>query len=57
MDITKKIGITKARIYYSGQNLLTFTSFLKGWDPEAPVGRGSHYPQVMVNTFGVNVTF
>jgi len=55
--ITNKIGVSKARIYYSGQNLLTFTSFLKGWDPESPVGTGSHYPQVMVNTFGVNVTF
>lgn len=52
-----KTGIENLRIYYSGQNLLTFTSFLKGWDPESPAGRGSHYPQVKVNSFGVNLTF
>lgn len=50
-------GISRLRVYYSGQNLLTFTKFLKGWDPEAPSGRGSHYPQVMVNSLGVNLTF
>lgn len=55
--VTKHIGLSKVRFYYSGQNLLTFTGFMKGWDPEAPIGRGSHYPQVMVNSFGVNVTF
>ncbi|WP_455593249.1 TonB-dependent receptor [Bacteroides sp.] len=52
-----KTGIENIRVYYSGQNLLTFTSFLKGWDPESPAGRGSHYPQVKVNSFGVNLTF
>ncbi|MDG5800249.1 TonB-dependent receptor [Marinilabiliaceae bacterium ANBcel2] len=50
-------GISRARIYYSGQNLLTFTDYLKGWDPEVPSGRGSGYPVVMVNSFGINVTF
>lgn len=54
---TNKMHIEKLRLYYSGQNLFTITNFAKGWDPEAPLGRGSHYPQVMVNTFGVNVTF
>lgn len=56
-DLTKRIGLSKVRFYYSGQNLFTLTSFVKGWDPEAPLGRGSHYPQVIVNSFGVNVTF
>lgn len=52
-----KINISKARIYYSGQNLLTFTNFLNGWDPEAPSGRGDFYPQIKVHSIGVNVTF
>ena len=52
-----KLGINKLRVYYSGQNILTFTNFLKGWDPEAPAGRGNFYPQTQVNSFGVNVTF
>lgn len=50
------IGINKVRFYYSGQNLLTFTKFNKGFDPESPEG-GSSYPQVKTNTFGLNVTF
>ncbi|SMO32195.1 TonB-linked outer membrane protein, SusC/RagA family [Saccharicrinis carchari] len=56
-SVLQNVGISKVRIYYSGDNLLTFTNYLKGFDPEAPSGRGSGYPVVMVNSFGVNVTF
>ena len=52
-----KLGVQKLRVYYSGQNILTFTDFLKGWDPEAPAGRGNFYPQTQVHSFGLNVTF
>lgn len=52
-----KLGISKVRLYYSGQNILTLTGFLKGWDPEAPAGRGNYYPQTKVHSFGLNVTF
>ncbi|HEX5152951.1 MAG TPA: TonB-dependent receptor [Parafilimonas sp.] len=54
----KKIGINKVRIYYSGQNLLTFDNLDKWVDPESPI-RSSiyYYPQVKVNTIGLNVTF
>ena len=55
---TSKIGLVRARIYYSGQNLFTATSFYKWVDPEAPRGdSGYAYPQVMVNSIGLNVTF
>lgn len=50
------MGISRIRVYYSGQNLLTFTKFDKGFDPESPEG-GSSYPQVKTNTFGLNITF
>lgn len=53
----EKVHISKLRIYYSGQNLLTFTNFLKGWDPEAPSGRGDFYPQTKTHSFGLNLTF
>jgi TonB-linked SusC/RagA family outer membrane protein len=57
-SITQHIGIQKLRFYYSGQNILTFTKFYKWIDPEAPAGTaGYDYPQVKVNTLGVNVTF
>lgn len=55
--LLSKVGVSQLRLYYSGQNLLTFTGFLKGYDPEVSSGRGAHYPQVMVNTFGINLTF
>lgn len=57
-SFTQKIGIKSAKIYYSGQNLLTFTKFAKGFDPEAPAStRGNYYPQVKTNVFGLNVNF
>ena len=62
----KKMKITNARFYLSGQNLLTFTKY-KGYDPE--VGRGSltdlfsvgvdiaAYPQSKLISAGINLTF
>lgn len=52
-----KAHISKLRVYYSGQNIMTLTGFLKGWDPEAPAGRGNYYPQTKVHSFGLNLTF
>jgi hypothetical protein len=52
------VGIQKAKVYYSGQNIFTASSFYKWIDPEAPAGeRGYTYPQVLVNTIGLNITF
>lgn len=54
----KTIGVKKLRVYYSGQNVLTFTSFYKWIDPEAPSGEsGYDFPQVKINSLGLNVTF
>lgn len=53
-----RIGVEKARIYYSGQNIFTSTQFYNWVDPEAPAGEtGNTYPQVLVNTIGLNLTF
>jgi TonB-linked SusC/RagA family outer membrane protein len=56
-NVCKFIGISKAKLYYSGQNLLTFTGLRKGFDPEAPAGARAYYPQVKTSTIGLNVTF
>lgn len=56
-ELLKGMNITRLRLYYSAQNLFTVTPYLKGWDPEAPSGRGSGYPVVMTNSFGINLTF
>jgi TonB-linked outer membrane protein, SusC/RagA family len=52
------LKIKGAKIYYSGQNLLTISSFYKGFDPEAPAGnRGDYYPQTKTNIFGIDINF
>lgn len=54
---TKSASISRIRIYYSGQNLFTIHNMGVNVDPESPSGRASHYPQVMVNSLGLNITF
>lgn len=57
-NVMKKVGLNNVKVYYSGQNLLTFTKFYKWIDPElGSAGSINNYPQVMVNTLGLNVTF
>jgi TonB-linked SusC/RagA family outer membrane protein len=52
------LHVKRLRIYYSGQNIFTLTSFYKWVDPEAPLGEsGYDYPQVKINSLGLNVTF
>jgi hypothetical protein len=57
LKIFKNVSLKKARVYYSGQNILTFTKFSKGFDPEAPIGRGDYYPQVLTHSLGLSITF
>jgi hypothetical protein len=67
-DLTKKVGISKLRIYTTAINLLTFTKY-PGADPEVGqdinyqsnnqsygVDRGL-YPSSKTYNVGVNVTF
>jgi TonB-linked SusC/RagA family outer membrane protein len=54
-------------IYLNGQNLLTFTDFYEGYDPEinynlgssdgVALGGGNYYPQVKTFSFGIDVKF
>lgn len=57
-SFSKRMGISSARVYVSGTNLLTFSK-LNEWnlDPEADSGRGTYYPQTSLYTFGVNLNF
>jgi hypothetical protein len=55
----KQLGISSARLYYSGSNLLTFTRY-KGFDPEIGSGFGIDrgiYPQARMHSLGINVYF
>ena len=55
--IVNKAKLKGARIYVNGANLFTFDNFWDGYDVEAPLGRGSEYPQVKVYSVGLDVNF
>lgn len=57
---TKKVGLENVRVYVGGQNLFSFNSFYKGWDPENEIGTGdapSYYPINSIYSFGFNFKF
>lgn len=56
-QIINKVGIDFLRIYFSGENLFTFTSY-PDYDPERE-GDGWHvqYPQAKTYSLGVNLKF
>ncbi|MEX2569452.1 MAG: TonB-dependent receptor [Cyclobacteriaceae bacterium] len=47
-------GISDARVYVSGQNLITFTNDYFGYDPD---GGGGGYPTARTIVFGLNLGF
>ncbi|MEZ0483626.1 SusC/RagA family TonB-linked outer membrane protein [Fibrella aquatica] len=51
---TNKIGMSRARVFLSGENVLMITSY-PGLDPE--VGAGLSYPTMKQYAAGINVTF
>jgi hypothetical protein len=64
-SLVNKVGLSNARIYVSGQNLLTFTNY-SGMDPEVnatastPLTQGVDFytiPQPRVVMGGINLTF
>ncbi len=57
---TQKAGLSSVRVYFSGDNLLTFTSMMKIFDPETidgAWGQGKLYPLCKTISFGLNVNF
>ncbi|MDR0845551.1 MAG: TonB-dependent receptor [Tannerella sp.] len=57
-NIASHIKCEKVRLYFSGDNLFTITSFKDGFDPErAGDGRFAVYPQNKIVSFGLNVEF
>ncbi|MDN3491570.1 SusC/RagA family TonB-linked outer membrane protein [Winogradskyella bathintestinalis] len=59
-DLLNKYGIDRIRIYFTTENLFTFTKY-SGYDPEIGGGifgidRG-YYPQAQTNQLGINLQF
>lgn len=60
-QILRKVNFESARIFVSGENLITITNYL-GYDPELATGTGSRlvegrYPLSKVFNFGINLNF
>ena len=55
-SLMSRIKMQSARVYLSGQNVLTWSP-IKNFDPEISVSGGQYYPQQRVLSLGLNVTF
>lgn len=56
--IMDNIKVNRLRVYFSGQNLLTFDNMPAGWDPEIPNDkRGDLYPITAIYSLGIDLTF
>ena len=55
-SLIKKMGVSSARMYVSGQNLLTWDK-LKLVDPEQQASNSFAYPQLQIFNIGLNVQF
>ncbi|MDF9797587.1 TonB-linked SusC/RagA family outer membrane protein [Catalinimonas alkaloidigena] len=55
--LTEKMKLGSARIYVSGQNLLTWDDYFPGFDPEQQDTAGIFYPIMKTYTVGLNINF
>lgn len=60
IEYSSKFGFSKVRFYVAGQNLLTITDFVDGFDPEDAAtfnNTNDSYPQAKTYALGVNLIF
>ena len=55
-NISRKIGSQNARLFVSGQNIITWSN-VKNFDPESTAPYSNLYPQQEVVSVGLNITF
>lgn len=56
--VTKKLGISRIRLFVSGENILTLSQMIGGWDPETTATTGGRIYPVATNTsIGLNLNF
>ncbi len=58
--LTEKVNVQKVRIFFNGENLLTFTKMIDTFDPESVQGdwgKGKSYPLQKSFSLGLNVNF
>ncbi|WP_157558111.1 hypothetical protein [Niabella aurantiaca] len=47
-----KLNLKNVKVFYSGENLFTFSKLIRGIDPES---LGWEYPHAVTNSFGINI--
>ncbi len=60
LNLVDKAGFSNVRFYLAGQNLLTFTDFVEGFDPEDALqfnDVNDSYPQAKTISLGINLGF
>lgn len=55
-QLIRKVSISQARIYFSGQDLAELHHIKGGWDPESSTN-GFNYPFQRFYSFGLDITF
>ncbi|SEW32530.1 TonB-dependent receptor [Chitinophaga arvensicola] len=58
-ELLQKAGFSRLQVFFSGENLFTFSKFPKGLDPTstADKGYGISYPMMRMFSFGLNASF
>lgn len=58
-EVIEKLNIARLRLFVSAENILTFTNYIKGFDPERPfnVTNQPFHPQIQSLSFGLNLNF
>jgi TonB-linked SusC/RagA family outer membrane protein len=59
-SVTDRTPIHNMRVYFSGENLLTFQTMDKAFEPESMIASGTRmrtYPITQMFSFGINATF
>jgi len=57
LEITRLGKLERARIYFSGDNLFTFSRINENFDPESSGGGSYKYPLNKAYSFGINISF
>ena len=55
--ILSRSFLSRVRVYVSAENLMTFTNYYKGWDPEMTTGTATFYPLLRTFAAGVDIRF
>ena len=56
-NVTKKMGLNKLRVYFSGDDLWEWSKIKDGYDPEYGEGSNNTFPFNRMLTWGIDITF